>query len=729
MWLRADTDVRTNETGEVLSWGSRVNPAQRAIPFGDAPILLTNIAGESAVTLGGSTFMEFPSVMPVNKDYTLVVVAQFDNLGATNNVVSGNSRAFYLGSSPNPRVLHSGNFSQQAVSSIGVSGASVLRVRFNNTSGMARVAINNKQGAQDPVPANVDSVIFLGAFQRGNFMIGRISEVLIYDRELEGEDLATLDSYLHARYSIARVPDPAPPKVVFTELPANLLVAKCNSTLRVSGVVTSAQIRTLSIGVDTAGTSIASIAYTYINAGDTFDLPFTVESGKHLYNVVVTIDTGGTTFDTIVNNRDITCGEVIAINGQSNSIFGGTGLPPSKWTRTFGGNASQQSADTTYKLSSIDGSGGGANVGAFGLYLQNAIAEKMGTPSLVINGGVGGTRIEQHLPDPANRLNLSTIYGSWLYRIIKSGSRERIRWLFWYQGESNGGNDDYLTLFDQLRTAWVEDLPNLAHIVVIQIRPGCGPSGHHKIRDAQRKIESRYPDIISHAASGLPFHDGCHYTSEGYFTLGEQLYDIYMINELSLRPSKYATSAAVQSVHCLNQPCTSVRANFIYADDLKMSADTMVGGLLRTARDAFFSNGDPLQKPDSVTVLNNHVDLIFSGAVTTLSYVPDKLYEGTDIIYQGPWLVNSRGVGALTFYNVEISPTSVSEETDNTIIKNEQIIIHRGGELNSPLPQLCTVISIQGNVVATHAEAIPMLSVGVYFIQTATGTKQILIIP
>ena len=93
--------------------------------------------------------------------------------------------------------------------------------------------------------------------------------------------------------------------------------------------------------------------------------------------------------------------------------------------------------------------------------MQNAIIEKMGTPTMVINGGVGGTSIQQHLPDPNNRLNLSTIYGSWLYRVIQSGSKDRIRWLFWYQGESNSGADDYTALFDQLRNAWLEDLPNL----------------------------------------------------------------------------------------------------------------------------------------------------------------------------------------------------------------------------------------------------------------------------
>ena len=36
--------------------------------------------------------------------------------------------------------------------------------------------------------------------------------------------------------------------------------------------------------------------------------------------------------------------------------------------------------------------------------------------------------------------------------------------------------------------------------------------------------------------------------------------------------------------------------------------------------------------------------------------MPDVYYPGTTTIYEGPWLMNSRGVGAFTFAGVEIAP-------------------------------------------------------------------------
>ncbi|MCX6139525.1 MAG: hypothetical protein NTX15_01610 [Candidatus Kapabacteria bacterium] len=716
-WLRADSLVTVNAQNQLTAWKNIIDQRAALVPAGSSAVTIAPVNGRAAMVLDGAGYIEAPSLMPVGEDYTLVVVAKLNNVGATNNIVSGENRALYCGGTVFPRMLHNGNFSQQSVSTVGLDGLSIVRLRFNNTSGIARIAINNKEGAADPIPSNTDSVIYLGAYQRGNLYSGQIAEVLVYKRELQGADLVALDTYLHARYAVPRVPDPPPPMIAFDVLPQSLLVAKCNDSLFVKGTVLSSRVKGVNIIVDTNGVVVTSKNISTPTVGTQFSAGFVVEQGQHLYNIVVTVDTDGVQRDTVVNNRGITCGEVITITGQSNSIFGAPGINPSQWARTYGSNASSNRSDTAYKPSSAAGSGGGPDVGAFGLYMQNRIADDMKTPTLVINGGVGGTRIEQHLPDPNNRMNLGTIYGSWLYRVTTSGSKERIRWLFWYQGESNGDDDDYLSLFDQLRTAWHEDLPNLQNIVVVQIRPGCGPDGHEKIRDMQRKLEYRHPDVIVHAASGLPFHDGCHYGTDGYVTLGEQLYNIYKINELAVPPGKYSTSPTITAATCVDKPCNNVRLMFKRADRLRMTPDVSIGGFMRTARDAFYANSDPTMLPLAVNVTDDAVELQFASPVSRVTYIPAKNYSTNPTTYEGPWLVTERGVGVITFNNVDVQPLSVAEEE----IVAEELGIGQWEQGN-------VIVDLRGRVVASSKEEIQRLPSGVYVARVAGRTAKMVVV-
>lgn len=699
LWLRADSLVTRNDVGQVQSWKNIVDGRAAIVPAGSSAITVAPLNGRPAMVFDGAAYFVAPSLMPVGRDYTVAVVMKVNNRGATNNIVSGENRAFWLAGADFPRMLHNGNFSQQAISSVGIDDASVVRVRYNATSSIARIDVNNKQGAADPIPSNTDSVIYLGAFNRGNFFSGQIAEVLVYDREVDGADVLALDTYLHSRYSIQRAADRVASPVTIDVAPANLLLAKCGDSLFVAGRVARSNVRTVTVAIDSSGVEILSRQFSDLSIDESFRVGFVVSGGASLYSTTVSVDTGGTDQLTVLNNRNIACGEVIAITGQSNTIWGRSRLTPSPFARTFGGNHSAQRSDTSYKQSTAVASGGGASVGAWGLYLQNAIMQEMATPTLVINGGVGGTAIQQHLPDANNRLNLATIYGSWLYRVIQSGSRERIRWLFWYQGESNGGSDDYMALFDQLRNAWHADLPNLQHIVVVQIRPGCGPEGHTAIRDAQRRFEDRYPDVIVHAAAALPQHDGCHYNPEGYLALGEQLFEIYRVTELGMFSGRFALSPTIEGASCMDDECKRIRFTMKRASGLRMTPDTMVGNILRTAKEAFFANSVPSQQPLRVTVADNVVELLFDTPVSRFSYVPDKHYLGTTVVYQGPWLVNESGVGALTFHDVDVAPTSINEEVVGAERRQEGL-----------------VFDLMGNVVANNIEEVQKLSSGVYIL-------------
>ena len=373
----------------------------------------------------------------------------------------------------------------------------------------------------------------------------------------------------------------------------------------------------------------------------------------------------------ILEADGIVSGVAIAIEGQSNSIFNDATLAPSPFARTFGSNNGRSASDTVFKTSIASGNGGGANVGAWGLRMQNLLAEEQGMPSCVINGGVGGTRIELHFPNEANHQALNTIYGSWLYRIDKSGLREHIRWLFWYQGESNSGSDGYADLFGTLYSAWKEDLPNLEHIVVVQIRPGCGGTEHALLRDDQRRLQDLYDDVVVHTACALPGHDGCHFRSAGYRQLGDQMYRLYRDMEDGFE----VPTARAPTIHRVRQDVSTgvITITTKYASSLLVTDD---GG--RPLSAAFFLNGQESLNPDEVWIEGSTIVLRPPAGITptTVSYVPSKNDAATNALFQGPWLTDEVGVGLLSFHDVPVIASSVDEENEHHAIDRK--VVKRG---------------------------------------------------
>ncbi|MFM8771949.1 MAG: sialate O-acetylesterase, partial [Candidatus Kapaibacterium sp.] len=634
---------------------------------------------------------------------------------SANTIVSGDNRAFFTRAPGVPTVLHSGDFSRLGVSSQAVNGPTVIRLKHQDSSGRTSIALNNVKTSDDVLPRNVDSVIYIGAYQKGNGLNGSIAEILIFDRQLTAIEQVSVETYLHERYKIIRATDPPTPAIDFLEAPRSLEVVDPDKGLIVRGVVISDSLTSVAVEVFRNGTSISSRSFPNPKRGDTISHSVSVEQELNSYTVNVTSrKLGKAQTDTMLKAVDIAAGTVFTVTGQSNSIFGDGSLPISTWARTFGGNFSQSSGDTSYARSTATGNGGGNNVGAWALGLQNAMADQMRMPSMCISGGVGGTRIEQHLPDVNNRLNLATIYGSWLYRVVKSGSRERIRWLFWYQGESNHDDDNYSTHFDNLRTAWKKDLPNLKYIVVIQIRPGCAGPRHALLRDEQRRLEEFYPDVIVHAAAALPGHDGCHYTGVGYATLAQQLFDIYRRNELSMQPGVYRAAPTVALAVArisADLPLQTVTVTFKRGEELLMSSDAIIGGQMHKATEAWFANNQATLHPLSVRVEGSRAYLEFprSTPIKGISYVPDYTYDDGTTIFQGPWLTTRSGVGALSFHNLSVV-TSIADDQQSDQSTTE-VVRH--------------IVDLTGSIVGSSESDLDRLPSGAYVVVTSRGTRKI----
>lgn len=729
LWLRADTLVTfttpAGSTEQVATWKSRVGG--HVATAGSGSVLTSKpINSRAGILFNGVSFLEAPPVFPVGKDYTIYLVTQWSGQHSANNMISGQTRALFTSSPGQPTILHAGDFNRLLMAESALSGPTIVRVTYSESTRVATIAHNGKEVARGEVPSNIDSVIYIGAYQRGYCYNGTLAEILLYNRIPAAQEQSAIESYLHQRYAIVQYKEPAPKAITVLEAPKDLSVLSPSRAYNIVYRVNTGNVQAVKIQTETGGLPSLRTIYD-VQAGSTDTISWTSPpAGFAESSIIVMADTGSPLLDTMYVARRIVSGVAFTVNGQSNSIFGDASVLPSAYARTFGKNFSSSASDTVFYGSKADGNGGGPHVGAWGLYLQNAIADQMGSPSVCINGGVGGTRIEQHLPDPNNRLNRATIYGSWLYRVIKSGRREDIRWMFWYQGESNHGTEDYVKLFGQLYNAWKADLPNLEYVVVVQIRPGCAGPNHAKLRDEQRRLEYEFPNVIVHAASSLPAHDGCHYGGQGYGALGSQLFEIYKRNELGMQPIVYRSAPTVKQITPINS--TTVRIEFDRANGIRMTSDVLVAGAIRTSNDAWFANSNNKLHPTSVSVSGSSVVLTFPAAVSRVSYVPDYAYDDGSIVFQGPWLVNSEGVGALSFHDVPVTTTDVNEGAER--VSSGNFLIQQSSLPTHPaLQNVRHVYTINGVRLDLEGKSPSTLQPGMYFLMIDLEPRCFVVVP
>ena len=109
-----------------------------------------------------------------------------------------------------------------------------------------------------------------------------------------------------------------------------------------------------------------------------------------------------------------------------------------------------------------------AELGYWGMELAKRLVASQKIPIFMINGAVGGTRIDQHQPSPADHADLKTIYGRILWRVRQARLTHGIRAVIWHQGENDQGSDGptggygwetYQQYFIDMSAAWKEDYP------------------------------------------------------------------------------------------------------------------------------------------------------------------------------------------------------------------------------------------------------------------------------
>jgi hypothetical protein len=233
---------------------------------------------------------------------------------------------------------------------------------------------------------------------------------------------------------------------------------------------------------------------------------------------------------------NLVCGDAYLIEGQSNALATDTGekSPPetSDWIRSYG---SPGDGDRSGRLNLWCNpvwkaeKGEQAELGYWGMALAKRLLESQKIPIFIINGAVGGTRIDQHQRNPANPEDPSTIYGRLLWRVRRAKLTHGIRGVLWHQGENDQGADGptggfgwetYQQYFVEMSAAWKQDYPNLQHYYIFQIWPkacAMGVNGSdNMLREVQRTLPALYSHMSIMSTLGIQPPGGCHYPLAGW---------------------------------------------------------------------------------------------------------------------------------------------------------------------------------------------------------------------
>jgi len=391
-------------------------------------------------------------------------------------------------------------------------------------------------------------------------------------------------------------------------------------------------------------------------ADKTYAFTVKLQPGLVKYNVEFGIKTGGVEViqDTVTN---LVCGDAYVIQGQSNALATDTReeAPPytSDWIRSYGGPPARPSdarvnlwCNPVWKARKGDK----AELGYWGMELAKRLVESQKVPICIINGAVGGTRIDQHQRSETNPTDLTTIYGQMLWRVRQARLTHGIRAVIWHQGESDQGADGptggygwetYQQYFVDLSAAWKQDFPNVQHYYVFQIWPNaCSMGNGHgdMLRDVQRTLPCLYSNMDIVSTVGIRPPGPCHFPLTGWAEFARLVQplierDFYgraaagSITPPNLRQAYYTSSAKAAIALEFDQPV-------VWTDSLA---------------DQFYLDGAQ-GKVASGAASGNVVTLRLkeASAARTITYLKEMSWS------QDKLLVGVNGIAALTFCDVGI---------------------------------------------------------------------------
>ena len=380
--------------------------------------------------------------------------------------------------------------------------------------------------------------------------------------------------------------------------------------------------------------------------GSPFDLTATIEAGLFQYDVAVFWDDGSGWWKPAAEYKDIVCGDVFLINGQSNAVaidyhnenLGD--LDKNTFVRSYGSSDKTGWVVNDFNFGVAVANAGytHAAIGQWGLHLALAVIETQQIPILLINGAYGGTKVAQHQRNDANPTDVSTIYGRLLWRVEHAGVAESVRAIFWHQGESDGNMafDTYLGLWTAMYEDWLEDYPNVEGIYPFQVRAGCGNPTWN--RNVHRELPDLLDKVIGHmSTTGVSGHDNCHYFHQTYVEWGVRM--ARLVNRDLYGSSVPGNIEAPDPVQAVWLSTTQLEIDY---------GQTGLGLELQPGAENYFSLSDGADITD-VSIEGTSVVL------TTASPSTATWVSLIDVPGDIPWLVNNLGIGGFAYYQFPIA--------------------------------------------------------------------------
>ncbi|MEC9093277.1 MAG: DUF2341 domain-containing protein, partial [Planctomycetota bacterium] len=218
---------------------------------------------------------------------------------------------------------------------------------------------------------------------------------------------------------------------------------------------------------------------------------------------------------------DLVCGDAFLIDGQSNALATDTREESprvtSQWIRSYGdprffkeGERGNLWCRPVWKFASGKERQNSiqehkAEIGWWAMELARQLVKSQQVPVFIVNGAVGGTRIDQHQRNDDDPSDLETIYGRLLWRVREAGLTHGIRAIIWHQGENDQGAagpdggygwETYENYYVEMAGDWKRNFPNLTHHYIFQIWPSACAMGRDgggdMLREKQRGLSSLY---------------------------------------------------------------------------------------------------------------------------------------------------------------------------------------------------------------------------------------------
>lgn len=399
-----------------------------------------------------------------------------------------------------------------------------------------------------------------------------------------------------------------------------------------------------------------------------------LKPGLVKYRVEFGTRSGGT--ETVLHKvGNLLCGDAFLIEGQSNAealdLPWETPRETSEWVRTYGGPLGRDTDGEGWVRERTKKAGGKRPnlwfpavwkfkppehevfVGWWGMELGKRLVESQKVPVCLINGALGGTRIDQHQRNPRNPADLSTIYGRWLWRLQQAKLTHGIRAVIWHQGENDQPADgpsgdygwkNYHHYFIEMSAGWKRDLPNVKHYYAFQIWPdSCAMGGKDgagdRLREQQRTLSDLFSNLSVMSTLGVRPPGGCHFPKDGYTEFARLLQPLIERDIYGKKPSKSITPPNLKRVAFPNAQRDTLTLEFdqpvVWKEELSSQ---------------FFLDGTKGQVASgSVQGAKLTLKLKAPSTAKTITYLKEVAWN------QGMLLVGENGIAALTFCEVPVA--------------------------------------------------------------------------